>query len=58
MLPEGILNVFEVGNVEEEHISDRKVVLHVRRRRWKDEDNKKKKTAKNGFFAHQRLTFS
>ena len=87
ILPEGILNVFEVVNVEEEHtglieetglerriihihlderdlrskewhdlhsngfteehcindfpIRDRKVVLHVRRRRWKDEDGKK-----------------
>ena len=86
ILPEGILNVFEVVNVEEEHtgfieetglerriihihlderdlrskewhdlhpngfteehcindfpIRDRKVVLHVRRRRWKDEDGK------------------
>lgn len=53
ILPEGILNVFEVVKVEEVHtgfteehcindfpIRDRKVVLHVRRRRWKDEDGK------------------
>ena len=71
ILPEGILNVFEVVNVEVEHIRDRKVVLHVRRRRWKDEDDKnvvlprESLTAsgtsyyiKNVFFAHQRLTFS
>lgn len=49
ILPEGILNVFEVVNVEEEHIRDRKVVLHVRRRRWKDEDDKKKRRQRMAF---------